>query len=169
MVAVGVSREHELASGVCESAASFFVLKAVVSSFKENLLGCHIDAVEDGGEDAVLCVETLILPVELFFNYDFRGRKSAARARAAVAAGGARRAGRATTSVAAAWAAVGAQLVVASVRCENRGSGMPSARVLEEHVLHLLESERMAVVNVGDELFVNPLVAGSFRKLQRTF
>ena len=86
MVSVGVSREHELVSGGCESDASFFMLKAVVSSFKENLLGCHVVAVEKGGEDTVLCVETLILPVELLFSCDIRGRKSAARERAAVAA-----------------------------------------------------------------------------------
>jgi hypothetical protein len=49
MVSVCVSREHELVSGGCESDASFFVLKAVVSSFKENLLGCHVVAVEKGG------------------------------------------------------------------------------------------------------------------------
>ena len=39
---------------------------------------------------------------------------------------------------------------------------MQRARVLEEHVLNLLESERMAVVNESDKLFVGLLVAGSF-------
>ena len=97
------------------------------------MLGYHVVAVENGGKDAVLFVETLIFPVELLFSGDFRVRKSAARARAAGAAGGPRREGRATKSVAAAGAVVVAQfVVVASVRGENTGSGMPSARVLEE-------------------------------------
>ncbi len=115
----------------------------------------------------MLFVETLIFLVELLLSGDFRVRKSAARARAAGAAGGARREGRATTSVVAAGAAVVAQLVVvASVRGENTGSWMPSARVLGEHVLHLLESERMAVVNESDKLFVGLLVAGGFGEME---
>jgi hypothetical protein len=42
------------------------VLKTVESIVKENLLGCHVVAVENGGKDPVLGVESLILQVELF-------------------------------------------------------------------------------------------------------
>jgi len=74
MVTVGVGREHEfVSSSCCESAASFFVLKTVTTSVKENFLECHVVAVENGGKDTVLFIETLIFPGELPFSSDFRG------------------------------------------------------------------------------------------------
>ena len=90
MVAVA-GREHELVSSGGESVASFFVLKTVAFIVKENLLVCHVVVVENGGKDTVIFVETLILPLELLLSVDFRGRKSAARARAAGAAEHARK------------------------------------------------------------------------------
>ena len=68
MVTVGDGREHELVSGGGESFASVFVLKVVVASVKENLLACHVVAIEKGGKDVVLFVETLIFPVEPLFS-----------------------------------------------------------------------------------------------------
>ena len=119
MVTVSVGREHELVRGGGESAAYGSVQKIGASIVKENLLGCHVVAVENGGKDAVLFVETQLFPVEPLFTSDIRrdirGRKSAARARASVAAGGARRAGRGATRVASAGAAVVAQLFALSI------------------------------------------------------
>ena len=140
------------------------MLKTVESIVKENLLGCHVVAVENDGKDTVLCIETLILPVELLFVSDFLGRKSAARARAACAAANARSAGRATTSVAAAEAGVVNDAV--GERGESTGKGMPIARVLEDLLLHLVDRECMTVINVVDKLFVRLLVEGSFREME---
>jgi len=82
----------------------------VQSGVNENLLGCHVVAVENGGIGAVVVVETQIFPVGPLFS---GGRKSAARARAAGAAGRARRARLGATGVEAARAAVGAYQRVA--------------------------------------------------------
>jgi hypothetical protein len=67
---MSVGREHELVGDGGESVAYGFVQKKVASSVKENLLGCHVVAVENGGKDAVLFVETQFFPVETLFDGD---------------------------------------------------------------------------------------------------
>jgi len=86
-----------------------------------------------------------------------------ARARAASAAGGARREGRVTTSIATEGAGV-----VCTARHRRECPWIPSASVLEDHVLHVLESEHIAIVNVVDKLFVfvGLLVSGSFGEME---
>jgi hypothetical protein len=62
---------------------------------KENLLGCHVVAVEDGGKNAGLGVDTLIFP-DLLAISEVRVGKVAVRAgRVVSTAGSARRFGRA--------------------------------------------------------------------------
>ena len=110
MVTVGDGREHELVSGGGESFASVFVLKVVVSSVKENLLACHVVAIEKGGKD-VECGEGEGC------RSSWRREKSWACYHESRSSGG----------------SFGCTArCVASVRGENTGSGVPRARVLEE-------------------------------------
>jgi hypothetical protein len=134
------------------------VLKTSASIVKENLLGCHVVAVENISIDRMLRVETLILP-DLLASCDVRGRKSARMAGAACAAGGARRTGRAATSVAAAGAAVVADLVgVFAGERESTGNMVPTAGVLESDLLYFFERERIAFVHVGNKFAVGLLM-----------
>ena len=75
------------------------------------------------------------------------------------AAGGARRAGRAATSLAAAGAAVAAdRVIVFAGERESTGNRVPTAGVLESDLLYFFERERIAFVHVGNKFVVGLLM-----------
>jgi hypothetical protein len=49
---------------------------------------------------------------------------------------------------------------------ERKGTKRSVSRMVDDRVLHLVQSQLVTFINEGDEVFVSLLVAVSFRKVQ---